>query len=122
MIVYFTPMFGDEIIVQKKKGRVKQKGRKEKQVSGRLVWVRGRSHAGDRTGGFVQDRQDVGRPSLGEVAQQDEAVSSASHERAPYGTKSKARRGKGPRHGKRHVASLNHGDRSMTGPACGAIN
>lgn len=28
---------------------------------------------------------------------------------------------KGPRHGKRHVASLNHGDRSMTGPACGAM-
>lgn len=31
------------------------------------------------------------------------------------------KREKGPRHGKRHVASLNHGDRSMTGPACGAI-
>lgn len=31
------------------------------------------------------------------------------------------RKRKGPRHGKRHVASLNHGNRSMTGPACGAM-
>lgn len=42
-------------------------------------------------GGKVQGRQDVGRPSLGNVAQQDEAVSRASHERASSGKKNRTR-------------------------------
>lgn len=59
-------------------------------------------------------------PGLGDVVQQDEAVSRAAHDvHRPVRKKEGVE--KGPRHGKCHVASLNHGDRSMTGPACGAI-
>lgn len=66
-------------------------------------------------------KADKGRsPGLSDVVQQDEAVSRASHDvRRPV--RKRGREEKGPRHGKRHVASLNHGDRSMTAAACGAI-
>lgn len=64
---------------------------------------------------------------LGNVARQDEAVTRASSMTCSWlasmglkkGTKG---RKKGPRHGKRHVASRNHGGRGMTGPACGVIS
>lgn len=59
-------------------------------------------------------------PGLGDVVQQDEAVSRAAHDVHRPVRKNEGGE-KGPWHGKCHVASLNHGDRSMTGPACGAI-
>lgn len=61
-----------------------------------------------------------GRPGLSDVARQGEAVSRASPMTCVR-LACEERYKKGTRHAKRHVASLNHGHRSMTGSACGVI-